>query len=203
MRANKLDGTRVSVAAAEVSDEDLLAKEKAKLAALTPSAGNDDIESLGLSEPLLVRSVERAGVPAALPAARATLAVPLQSGASTSPGASGERTTVGRLTAVTPAAATRSTSLTSAVGTGTHNRPDDVTRVQQRLKDLGFKVTVSGRFDPGTAERVMAERGKSGRFNRPITTEISAARKFYSAEDYHQKYLTKNPGGYTCHILRD
>ena len=54
-----------------------------------------------------------------------------------------------------------------------------------------------------TAERVMAERGKSGKFNRTITTEIAAARKFYSAEDYHQKYLTKNPGGYTCHVLRD
>ena len=30
-----------------------------------------------------------------------------------------------------------------------------------------------------------------------------AASKFYSAEDYHQKYLVKNPGGYNCHVLRD
>jgi peptide-methionine (S)-S-oxide reductase len=30
----------------------------------------------------------------------------------------------------------------------------------------------------------------------PITTEIEAARPFYFAEDYHQQYLAKNPGGY-------
>jgi peptide-methionine (S)-S-oxide reductase len=29
-----------------------------------------------------------------------------------------------------------------------------------------------------------------------ITTEIDAAPEFYYAEDYHQQYLAKNPGGY-------
>ncbi len=29
-----------------------------------------------------------------------------------------------------------------------------------------------------------------------ITTEIEAAPEFYFAEDYHQQYLAKNPGGY-------
>ncbi len=29
-----------------------------------------------------------------------------------------------------------------------------------------------------------------------ITTEIAPAGKFYYAEDYHQQYLAKNPGGY-------
>ena len=29
-----------------------------------------------------------------------------------------------------------------------------------------------------------------------ITTEIAAAPAFYFAEDYHQQYLAKNPGGY-------
>ena len=29
-----------------------------------------------------------------------------------------------------------------------------------------------------------------------ITTEIVAAPAFYYAEDYHQQYLAKNPGGY-------
>jgi peptide-methionine (S)-S-oxide reductase len=32
-----------------------------------------------------------------------------------------------------------------------------------------------------------------------ITTEISEAPKFYYAEDYHQQYLAKNPGGYCPH----
>ena len=31
---------------------------------------------------------------------------------------------------------------------------------------------------------------------RGITTEITAAGPFYYAEDYHQQYLAKNPGGY-------
>ena len=33
----------------------------------------------------------------------------------------------------------------------------------------------------------------------PITTEISPAADYYFAEDYHQQYLAKNPGGY-CNI---
>ena len=33
----------------------------------------------------------------------------------------------------------------------------------------------------------------------PITTEIAEAGKFYYAEEYHQQYLAKNPGGYCNH----
>jgi peptide-methionine (S)-S-oxide reductase len=35
----------------------------------------------------------------------------------------------------------------------------------------------------------------------PITTEIddAAAHPFHPAEEYHQKYLLKNPNGYDCH----
>jgi peptide-methionine (S)-S-oxide reductase len=32
--------------------------------------------------------------------------------------------------------------------------------------------------------------------HRAITTEILPAPEFYFAEDYHQQYLAKNPGGY-------
>ena len=32
-----------------------------------------------------------------------------------------------------------------------------------------------------------------------ITTEVLAAPEFYYAEDYHQQYLAKNPGGYCGH----
>ena len=40
-------------------------------------------------------------------------------------------------------------------------------------------------------------------FKDPIVTEITAAGEFYSAEGYHQDYLRKNPGGYSCHFMRD
>jgi len=36
----------------------------------------------------------------------------------------------------------------------------------------------------------------SGRFKRPIATEITAAGPFYEAEDYHQGYHKKNPNRY-------
>lgn len=32
-----------------------------------------------------------------------------------------------------------------------------------------------------------------------ITTEIAQASEFWDAEEYHQKYLEKNPDGYDCH----
>ena len=53
------------------------------------------------------------------------------------------------------------------------------------------------------AEKVKAAVDKSGKWKRPVATQIVPASKFYPAEGYHQDYLQKNPGGYTCHFLRD
>jgi len=39
----------------------------------------------------------------------------------------------------------------------------------------------------------------SGRFRRPIVTEITPASTFWRAEEYHQKYIQKN-GGASCHL---
>ncbi len=54
-----------------------------------------------------------------------------------------------------------------------------------------------------TAEAVKARVDASGKWKRPIVTEIVPATKFWSAEGYHQDYLQKHPDGYTCHFLRD
>ena len=54
-----------------------------------------------------------------------------------------------------------------------------------------------------TAEAVKASVSSSGKWAKPVVTEIVPATEFFSAEDYHQKYLEKNPNGYTCHFLRD
>ncbi|MHB1400096.1 MAG: peptide-methionine (S)-S-oxide reductase MsrA [Trichloromonadaceae bacterium] len=43
------------------------------------------------------------------------------------------------------------------------------------------------------AEQSKAALMKSGRFARPIVTEIVAATTFYPAEEYHQDYYRKNP----------
>src|SRR6476646_11792781 len=53
------------------------------------------------------------------------------------------------------------------------------------------------------AERVKARVDASGKWKRPITTSIEPAATWYSAEKYHQDYLRKNPGGYTCHFMRE
>ena len=53
------------------------------------------------------------------------------------------------------------------------------------------------------AEASKAKWDKVKPFKQPILTEITKASAFYPAEDYHQDYLVKNPGGYTCHWVRD
>ena len=50
----------------------------------------------------------------------------------------------------------------------------------------------------GVIEKVNA----SKKWGKPAVTEVVAAGKFYPAEDYHQDYLKKNPGGYSCHFVR-
>ncbi|MGV3774370.1 MAG: peptide-methionine (S)-S-oxide reductase MsrA [Verrucomicrobiales bacterium] len=52
------------------------------------------------------------------------------------------------------------------------------------------------------AEKAKAEANSSGKWRNSVVTEISPATVFYSAEDYHQDYLQKHPGGYNCHVLR-
>jgi peptide-methionine (S)-S-oxide reductase len=55
-----------------------------------------------------------------------------------------------------------------------------------------------------TDAQLEAARASAARYGRelqasgygPITTEIAKAGDFYFAEDYHQQYLAKNPGGY-------
>jgi peptide-methionine (S)-S-oxide reductase len=49
------------------------------------------------------------------------------------------------------------------------------------------------------AEESKARLAASGRFPRPIVTEITPATTFYKAEDYHQRYLEKR-GLASCHI---
>lgn len=41
----------------------------------------------------------------------------------------------------------------------------------------------------------------SKRWNAPVVTTLEEFTKFWPAEEYHQDYLQKNPGGYTCHII--
>lgn len=42
----------------------------------------------------------------------------------------------------------------------------------------------------------------SGLYTGLAVTGLEKFKKFYTAESYHQDYLQKNPGGYTCHYIR-
>jgi len=50
------------------------------------------------------------------------------------------------------------------------------------------------------AEKVKRELDASGKFKRPIVTEITAAGLFWKAEEYHQQYIRKNPMR-SCHVV--
>ncbi len=42
---------------------------------------------------------------------------------------------------------------------------------------------------------------KSKRWKDPVVTTLESLTTFYKAEEYHQDYLQKNKGGYTCHAI--
>ena len=86
-------------------------------------------------------------------------------------------------------------------------RMHDPTTLNQQHNDRGTQYR-SAIFYLSEDQRLAAEKvkervDKSGKFKKPVVTEITKADTFYAAETYHQDYLVKNPGGYTCHILRD
>ena len=43
---------------------------------------------------------------------------------------------------------------------------------------------------------------KSNKWENLVVTEVVAFSDFYPAEESHQKYLIKNPDGYSCHFER-
>ncbi len=83
----------------------------------------------------------------------------------------------------------------------------DPTTLNRQGNDLGTQyrsaIFYHSPEQQKVAERVKARVEASGKWKKPISTEISPAVTWYSAEKYHQDYLLKNPGGYTCHWMRD
>jgi peptide-methionine (S)-S-oxide reductase len=78
----------------------------------------------------------------------------------------------------------------------------DPTQGMRQGNDVGTQYR-SGIYYYTAAQRAAAERSRdayqaelSKAGHGRITTEILEAPEFYYAEDYHQQYLAKNPGGY-------
>ena len=53
------------------------------------------------------------------------------------------------------------------------------------------------------AQEMIGTVDKSLRWDNPVVTSLEPFKSFHKAEEYHQDYLQKNPGGYTCHFIRD
>ncbi len=79
----------------------------------------------------------------------------------------------------------------------------DPTTLNRQGPDVGTQYRSAIFFhSPEQQQIAIASKEKaqaSGRFRRPIVTEITPASTFYVAEDYHQQYLAKR-GMSHCHI---
>lgn len=75
------------------------------------------------------------------------------------------------------------------------------TVVNQQGPDVGHQYRTGIYYiDTSDLEVIQASKeNEQKKYNQPIVTEIEPLEIFYDAEEYHQKYLDKNPGGY-CHI---
>lgn len=86
-------------------------------------------------------------------------------------------------------------------------RMHDPTTQNRQGNDVGSQyrsaIFVLSKKQEEIARAVTARVDSSGKWSSPIVTEITPAGPFTSAEDDHQDYLQKNPGGYTCHYMRD
>jgi len=79
----------------------------------------------------------------------------------------------------------------------------DPTQLNRQGPDFGTQyrsaIFVHDPQQEATALASKEKLGKSGRYSKPIVTQIVPAVTFYPAEDYHQQYLEKR-GLATCHI---
>ena len=76
-------------------------------------------------------------------------------------------------------------------------RQIDPTQADGQFTDIGpsYRAAIfySSDEEKQIAEMSKEKLGRSGKFKKPVVTEILPAMKFYPAEPYHQKYYQQNP----------
>ena len=85
-----------------------------------------------------------------------------------------------------------------------HFQIHDPTTMNRQGNDIGssYRSTI---FYEDEAQKEAAEASITRNqpyWEQPIVTSIEPLTTFWTAEDYHQDYLQKNIGGYTCHFER-
>jgi peptide-methionine (S)-S-oxide reductase len=85
-------------------------------------------------------------------------------------------------------------------------RIHDPTTLNRQGNDIGSSyrsaIFYQNKDEKSVAQKFIEKVNESGRWSSPVVTSLEPLTKFYSAEEYHQDYLRKNPGGYTCHYER-
>lgn len=80
----------------------------------------------------------------------------------------------------------------------------DPTTIDRQGEDIGHQyrtgIYTVDHDDLTIAESFLKE--LAVQLGQPVAVECEPLRCFYTAEEYHQKYLDKNPGGY-CHVPWD
>lgn len=86
-------------------------------------------------------------------------------------------------------------------------RMHDPTSMNRQGNDIGTQyrseIFYMNNDQKQTAEKVIKLVDQSRKWPAPVVTKLEPAKKFWPAEDYHQKYLVKNPNGYNDHYLRN
>lgn len=79
----------------------------------------------------------------------------------------------------------------------------DPTTLNRQGPDIGPQyrsvIFAHGEQQEDCAKRAVQALQRSGKFARPVVTEVAPAGVFWRAEEYHQRYLDKNHGGF-CHL---
>ncbi len=80
------------------------------------------------------------------------------------------------------------------------------TTINRQGNDMGpaYRSAIFFQNDEEQREAVafIALVNESKRWDAPVVTTLEPLDVFYAGEDYHQDYLQKDPGGYTCHFIR-
>ena len=77
----------------------------------------------------------------------------------------------------------------------------DPTAYHRQGPDVGIQYRTGIYYTDETLLPALKERydEEQAKYKHPLETELLPLENFYPAEEYHQKYLDKNPDGY-CHI---
>jgi peptide-methionine (S)-S-oxide reductase len=81
------------------------------------------------------------------------------------------------------------------------------TTLNQQGNDVGSSyrsaIFTSDEQEKVAIRRLIGKINSSSVYPSPVVTTTEPLSTFWKAEEYHQGYLQKNPGGYTCHFERN